>query len=584
MNGTGRSAVQHAVRRPAAVPLVCLCCLLSLGAAQAAGVSSMVSPLAALDDLESIQAQLERAEARLGDAPGNFVLGAGSAANSKAAGTRMDVVKSAMTAAAAHGEWDKLVPLVDEFKSLRAAGRQASLAEMGGLASPPPADEPVEAPADEMWPADEPVSNHPRVFIYDDHVGFTNMSAMSNADKLAGADPRRFDGREPDTDESVCSWGRFTCFGNPMFRSPRGAMAADLFVYLGLRNHKWRTRDPSEADVFYIPAMMDWSAWLRDGQRDPLLKTTHAERMQAIGQHVMSTQAFKEHPEAHLVFGAAEFAHDHYKSGGKFLTPADSVKTKATIGNQEEWGDQLFAGRVQVPYMGKAEFLTMAIRRQADQEAKEEANSREKLLFFKGTLGYGEQRSKYLLPLKAMNNSKVVVSFTDNDEDKGASVDYEQHMLQSTFCVHISGHSCTTCRLYDMIAAGCIPVLLDCNGDQIQPYKYSAGTYTQIADFSLFYPGEDIREHGAEDLISKLEQMPMATIKELRLSMKQARQDYLYGWTRGLEANVSLDDPDSGLAYGRVGERAVMDLYAQTSSKWKPRDLTRNLPFTKSFR
>jgi hypothetical protein len=551
MTRAARSAVQHAVKRYPTVTLVCLCCLLSLGAAQAAGVSqpplnateaSAVSQLAALG---SIDTQLELAEARLDDAssgvpedgkaPKQTGKLRGSAGNSKVletGGTHMDAVKRAITAAAVHGDWENLMPLVDELKTLRTVGLQASLAEMSGLASPPPpADEPTEEPAGRAWPADEPVSNHQRVFIYDDIVGFTNMSAMSTADKLAAADPRR---HSESTDESVCSWGRYTCFGNPMFRSMRGAMEADLFVYLGLRNHKWRTRDPSTANVFYIPAMMDWSAWLRDGERDPLLKTTHAERMQAIGQHVMSTQAFKEHPEAHLVFGAAEFVDNHYKSGGKFLTPVDSVKTKATIGNQEGWGDKLFAGRVQVPYMGKAEFLTMDVRRQADQEVKEEANSREKLLFFKGSGSFNEERSKYLLPLKAVHNSKVVVSFTDNDEDKGTSVDYKQHMLKSTFCIHISGHTCTTRRLYDMIAAGCIPVLLDCNtNNEIQPYKYSAGTFLQIADFSLFYPGIWIEKYGPQDLISKLEQMPMAKIKELRLGLKHARRDYLYGWTRG---------------------------------------------------
>jgi hypothetical protein len=65
--------------------------------------------------------------------------------------------------------------------------------------------------------------------------------------------------------------------------------------------------------------------------------------------------------------------------------------------------------------------------------------------------------------------------------------------------------------------------------------------------------------------------MPMAKIKELRLGLKHARR------------GVSLDEPDSGLTYGRVGERAVMDVFARTSPKWEQRDMAKFLPFTKSF-
>jgi hypothetical protein len=53
-----------------------------------------------------------------------------------------------MAAAVAEGQWDTLVPLVEHYKTLRAAELRAALAVMGGVASPPPIGKPVEQPAE----------------------------------------------------------------------------------------------------------------------------------------------------------------------------------------------------------------------------------------------------------------------------------------------------------------------------------------------------------------------------------------------------------------------------------------------------
>jgi hypothetical protein len=128
-------------RRPATV-LVSLCCLLCLGTVQPSAVS-MLSTLDNLEtQLEQAEAQLEEGSEHTGNLRGN------AAGNSKAAGggTEMTAVQSGMAAAVAEGQWDTLVPLVEHYKTLRAAELQAALAVMGGAASPPPITKPAEQP------------------------------------------------------------------------------------------------------------------------------------------------------------------------------------------------------------------------------------------------------------------------------------------------------------------------------------------------------------------------------------------------------------------------------------------------------
>jgi hypothetical protein len=110
-------------QRPAIMALVCLCCLLSLGAVQ----PSAVSMLSALDNAET---QLELAEAELVQASrhtGHLRGNAASSSDAAIGGTELDAVKSDMAAA---------IGLL-----------QASLAAIGGLASPPPPAEPTAVPA-----------------------------------------------------------------------------------------------------------------------------------------------------------------------------------------------------------------------------------------------------------------------------------------------------------------------------------------------------------------------------------------------------------------------------------------------------
>ena len=119
--------------------LVSLCCLLSLGTVQ----PSAVSMLSALDNVET---EIEQAEAKLEEASERTGNLRGNAAKAAGGGTEMTAVQSGMAAAVAEGQWDTLVPLVEHYKTLRAAELQAALAVMGGAASPPPITKPAEQP------------------------------------------------------------------------------------------------------------------------------------------------------------------------------------------------------------------------------------------------------------------------------------------------------------------------------------------------------------------------------------------------------------------------------------------------------
>ena len=97
------------------------------------------------------------------------------------------------------------------------------------------------------------------------------------------------------------------------------------------------------------------------------------------------------------------------------------------------------------------------------------ADDAEVLLYFRGTLDFGSARAKLGDALGNLIGWQSQVVF-DTKTMSNSGAEWVQHsnrgyadqMLRSTFCLIVSGHTCQTRRFYDAVAAGCIPLLVDC--------------------------------------------------------------------------------------------------------------------------
>jgi hypothetical protein len=249
--------------------------------------------------------------------------------------------------------------------------------------------------------------------------------------------------------------------------------------------------------------------------------------------------------------------------------------------NQEGWGQEMgFRHRLGVPYVGVEEFVGPETLKLVEAELNVQhtfmgegaiEHQRDTLLFFKGSKKFGSAREQ-LGPLKAFlasesvggsNDSELssVISFTDTDpKEESARYDYKRYVLKTRFCIMISGHSCTTRRLYDSIAAGCIPLFVDCAG----PNALVLSNRVDYSSFALFYPLADIAAN-PQAFVECVRSIPPATVRKLQQGLVQARHALVYAWKKqpggsqygdGIPKIATAAD----FTFGGVGELVVQDM------------------------
>jgi hypothetical protein len=438
-------------------------------------------------------------------------------------------------------------------------------------------------------------STPPRVFIYDDvYPDLLSTLLQCDVDATGLAKTQRLGW---DTGDG-CTWPRYTCYSDPWWRSARGGLGADMFVYLSLQRSPLRTADPALAASFYIPTFQDYSLWLFNGAKCPSAGTTHKERYAAIGKRVMESNAWKCCSEQHFLFGAAEFASTSYKDGGSVF--GEDPKFNAAGGdsaageesffslplamlNQEGWGKDVgFGHRLGVPYVGVEEFVGPETLKYVEEELEVQhtfmlegavEHRRDTLLFFKGSRNFGGARAQ-LEPLKNLLASEKVdikagvlgsmISYTDTDpKAKSAKYDYKEYFLKTRFCIMISGHSCTTRRLYDSIAAGCIPLFVDCAGagDLVLSNR------VDYSSFALFYPLPDVHANPAA-FVECVRSIPPATVRKLQQGLAKAREVLVFAWKKhpgGTEYGDGIPKiaTASDFTFGKLGENLLQDMADQ---------------------
>ena len=373
---------------------------------------------------------------------------------------------------------------------------------------------------------------------------------------------------------------------NPVLFDVRGGLAAELLLCQTAMKHPRRVANPRDAEVVLVCPHFYYNALLDSASACAELSKKPANRTAPLANLVKSTAAWSA-SRAHVFVGAVEYSSYAYRRSGYALgQPPPAFVMHA---NAAQWKGGVARRHAVIPFSTSIAFMRLDVKRRADARADEadhlanrgDSNSLDVLssgerlgghgsgpaapsvavdeatLYFRGTLNFGSTRGAFLSGLNALNASDIVVeaSLVLNDgarttdstyaartSDFGLDVQqttYVRRMLTSTFCLTPSGHTCETRRFYDAIAAGCIPIIVDC---EYAPYPFDSRI--DFREFVGFYPlAQLIREPAAfVDCLRRL-QRRRDFVRRVRRALSAARKHLVYGWWKWPRVPNASDAP-----------------------------------------
>ena len=288
------------------------------------------------------------------------------------------------------------------------------------------------------------------------------------------------------------------------------------------------------------------------------------QKYEALGAAIRSSAAWKaSRPHVHV--GAGNMEVIAYRFHGSILGwPVPDFVLHA---NPSHW-DLGGHTHAVIPYMPVPDLMSLSAKAQADDTR---GSSRTLLLYFRGRLdnrldngtqfkGLKQSSVDTALPTvreqlsTALETARVKRLFPnvvfEGHTASSSQLPYATSMLHSVFCLIPSGHTCTTRRYYDAIAAGCLPILVDC---EWHPAPFDEGS--KGLNRTQLYEGLDYRKFVAYMPVSTIEKAPLAFLHCLRRlsrnekgwllrwrsALNEAREMLSYGWwERPPVSNASL--------------------------------------------
>jgi hypothetical protein len=229
---------------------------------------------------------------------------------------------------------------------------------------------------------------------------------------------------------------------------------ADIYIHRALLDHPLRTRDPSKASIFYIPLQLVLSA--RSGVCNGM---THQERIDYILEGLTRGS------------GAAYFnrwgGSDHFItcSWWKCKTLLNdmqrTVLARTAVAQLEYnvfWSQWACPGRIIViPYVHNSDILVNGAN------SLPPPSERSHSFFFVGSARRDGKRQHLLSLNDLYDDAFIIVAGANLKKTQGkwtmSSSSYGKEILNSRVCFCPSGDTPTSRRIFDAVAAGCIPAI-----------------------------------------------------------------------------------------------------------------------------
>lgn len=303
---------------------------------------------------------------------------------------------------------------------------------------------------------------------------------------------------------------------------------AEVWVHQALLRHPMRTRDPAEASLFYIPLYVTVSsdATPQLGNLD-CENETHHERMDRALD-------FLETESKHFMkFGGANhfFVCAWWRCGVALGNRARVVLSRTILGINEsppansEWARWECTNRVvTVPYVSSTHVPDSLFT--SDEEYI--MRNRSIPFYFAGRTRGRRERANLAVIKDLYPASLIGVSLWDWKEDPGA---YGENLSGSQFCLCPRGDTMSSRRLFDAVAAGCIPVL---SRNQTGLGNLPFVSSVDYSDFAFVLPDESFAQaRTVQTFTNVIMGLNNAEVQRKRRALLKARGDLIYGYSTG---------------------------------------------------
>lgn len=331
---------------------------------------------------------------------------------------------------------------------------------------------------------------------------------------------------------------------------------AALWMHRALLNHSSRVWSAAEASLLFVPS---YAALSESASTCGSTHTSHFARMVAATSLLKSAEAFRLRPHAHLVINGVESA---------MRSPLGELgSTLASRGGHAACLDVKLCGAFKgdrvlaLPWPPLAALQTAAVRASTDDEACARRRVERKImLFFRGSLGSTADSQALrvrLLMLRQISGVVATLVGSEHWQTKASEyaaqmhlstsrlrrMDAEQYaklMLSSQFCACPVGDIATPGqRLYDAIAAGCVPIVIGTNADAL-PFARQVD-YSKFAGFISRSAFLKDPVYAFEGMIHKL----TPALPAMRRALADARHHLLYGTLPPNDDALTVDSEPS---------------------------------------
>ncbi|XP_076903851.1 putative glycosyltransferase At5g03795 [Bidens hawaiensis] len=221
----------------------------------------------------------------------------------------------------------------------------------------------------------------------------------------------------------------------PVDFEPEGNYASESFFKKALNNSHFLTKDPSKADLFYLPFSI---ARLRHDLRVGIVGI-----QDYIKDYIYNVSHY--YPYWNRTGGADHFYVACHSIGRVAINKAEEIKLNAI---QVVCSSSYFLSAY-VPH--KDASLPQIWPRVDDDPPNITSSQRKKLAFFAGAIN-SPVRQKLVETWK--NDTSIYV------HSGHLNTSYEEALQDSKFCLHVKGFEVNTARIGDALYHGCVPVII----------------------------------------------------------------------------------------------------------------------------
>ncbi|CAN0189359.1 unnamed protein product [Ascophyllum nodosum] len=321
-------------------------------------------------------------------------------------------------------------------------------------------------------------------------------------------------------------------YGKSPWQDERADTAQDMgeiWLHRAMLDHPWRVLEPDKADVFYVPMYPVLSYKLMLGPDAKKCRgLTHNQRIKNAVAYLHTRSVYFQR------FGGG----DHvvvcawWKCGNVFTPWQRMLLRRVVLGINERhiqwWANWGCGGRLlTIPYTASSIITTPELFGGADSE------SRDIPFFFVGTARKRPERQNLKVVQELYPTSVINLGDSGFDWVMNAT-QYANHITRSKFCFCPRGDTLTSRRVFDAVAAGCIPVLVSTQVNSM-PFVHDGLDYKE---FSIVAPAEgfDTRENVTAVVDAIMSSRSSEDIQALEQGLqKAAMTSMVYGLNEGLD-------------------------------------------------